>query len=51
MALGSGKTRILVNLPVDLKEKIEKEAKRENRSVSNYIVNILIRALEDKTSQ
>ncbi len=50
MALGNDKTRILVNLPLDLKEQIETEAKKENRSVSNYIVNILIRTLENKTS-
>lgn len=46
MALGSDKTRILVNMPLDLKEKIETQAKQENRSVSNYIVTILRKEIE-----
>lgn len=46
MAVSNDKTRILVNIPLDLKEKIEIEAKKENRSTSNYIVNILKRNLE-----
>lgn len=48
MALGSDKTRILVNVPIELKEKIESQAKKENRSVSNYIVTILQKEIESK---
>ncbi|BBF41749.1 hypothetical protein lbkm_0429 [Lachnospiraceae bacterium KM106-2] len=48
MALNSEKTRILVNIPISLKEKIEIEAKKENRSVSNYIVNLIMQNLENK---
>jgi hypothetical protein len=46
MALGNDKTRILVNIPLDLKEKIEVQARQENRSVSNYIVTILQKEIE-----
>ncbi len=51
MALGGDKTRILVNVPIELKEKIELEAQKENRSISNYIVNILIKLLEEKEEE
>lgn len=51
MALGSDKTRILVNMPLDLKEKIELQAKQENRSVSNYIVTVLQKEIESKEKQ
>lgn len=43
MVIGKGKTRILVNLPIELKEELEQYAKEDNRSLSNYIVNLLIR--------
>lgn len=46
MALSSDKTRILVNIPIDLKKQLEEKAKQENRSLSNYIVNILCKELE-----
>lgn len=51
MALGSDKTRILVNVPLDLKEKIELQAKQENRSVSNYIVTVLQKEIESREKQ
>jgi hypothetical protein len=51
MALSSDKTRILVNMPLDLKEKIETRAKQENRSVSNYIVTVLQKEFESKEKQ
>ncbi len=41
MALKGDKTRILVNIPVELKKEIEVLAADCNRSVSNYIVNLL----------
>lgn len=46
MALSSDKTRILVNIPIDLKKQLGEKAKQENRSLSNYIVNILYKELE-----
>lgn len=48
MAVGSDKTRILVNIPIELKERVEAEAKKENRSVSNYIITVLKNHIEDK---
>lgn len=46
MAVGSDKVRILVTLPIDLKEKLEEAAKNENRSVSNYVCTLIQRDLE-----
>lgn len=51
MALGKDKTRILVNIPNDLKLEIEKSAKEENRSVSNYIVNLLEKHIKANSKQ
>lgn len=48
MALSKEKTRILINLPIDLKEALEKNAKAENRSMSNYIVHILLQHVEQE---
>lgn len=41
MALKNDKTRILVNLPVELKKQVEAAAVAQNRSVSNYIVTLI----------
>ena len=41
MALKSDKTRILVNIPMKLKEELEKIALEDNRSVSNYVVTLI----------
>lgn len=46
MAVGNDKTRILVNIPIELKKQLEDKAKQENRSLSNYIVTVLIKELE-----
>ena len=46
MAVGNDKTRILVNIPIELKKQLEDKAKQENRSLSNYIVTDLIKELE-----
>ncbi|MBP1919640.1 DNA-binding protein [Youngiibacter multivorans] len=42
MAVGKDKTRILLTLPMDLKDELTKEAKRDNRSLNNYILNLLL---------
>jgi len=42
MAVGKDKTRILLTLPQDLKEELTTEAKGDNRSLNNYILNLLI---------
>lgn len=46
MAVGSDKTRILVNIPIELKKQLEEKAKQENRSLSNYIVTVLSKEIE-----
>ncbi|MGL5439083.1 MAG: ribbon-helix-helix domain-containing protein [Filifactoraceae bacterium] len=50
MALKSDKTRILVNIPIDLKKDLEEAARQDNRSVSNYILTLLEKHLKDKKS-
>lgn len=46
--LGNDKTRILINIPKKLKEKVEKAAKKDNRSTSNFIVNLIEKELIKK---
>lgn len=41
MAISKDKTRILVTIPKDLKKQLEGKAKAQNRSLSNYILNLL----------
>lgn len=48
MAISSDKVRILVTLPLDLKEKLENVAKSENRSVSNYVYTLIQKDIEKK---
>jgi len=42
MAVGKDKTRILLTLPMDLKDELTNEAKRDNRSLNDYILNLLL---------
>lgn len=42
----SDKTRILVNIPIELKKQVEQIALSENRSVSNYIVTLIQKEIE-----
>ena len=41
MAISSEKVRILITLPVADKEKLEKIAKDENRSISNFVYTLI----------
>lgn len=41
--IGKDKTRILLTLPLDLKDKMTKEAEAENRSLNNYILTMLLK--------
>lgn len=41
MAISDDKTRVIVTMTKKFKAELEQEAKRENRSLSNYIVHIL----------
>ena len=43
MVLKSSKTRVLVNISLDLKEEAETVAASQNRSLSNYIVTLIQR--------
>lgn len=40
-------TRILIRIPKEAKEKLEKKAKKENRSVSNYVLNLILKDIEN----
>lgn len=48
MAISSDKVRILVTLPLELKEKLEGVARNENRSVSNYVYTLIQRDIQKK---
>lgn len=41
MSISNESTRILITIPKDLKLKLEEKAKESNRSVSNYVVNLI----------
>lgn len=43
--------KIMIYAPYDLKETIERLAKKENRSLSNYIVTVLQRIAEEEDEQ
>lgn len=45
MAISSDKVRILVTVTREVKEELEKAAKQENRSVSNYIYTLIQKEL------
>lgn len=42
MAVGKDKTRILLTLPVELKDELLEEARGDNRSLNNYILTLLL---------
>ena len=41
MSISKENIRIQITLPKELKEKLEKKAKEDNRSVSNYVVKLI----------
>lgn len=45
------KTRILVTVPIDLKEKLEIQAEKENRTVANLLNTIAIKYLNENQSK
>ena len=49
MAISEENTRIQVTIPKELKEQLEKKAKSENRSVSNYIVTLIQKDLANSS--
>jgi len=48
MAMIEKETRTTLRLPPDLKDKLTKEAKAENRSLHNLIITILQNHAKDK---
>lgn len=44
MAVGKDKTRILLTLPVELKDELMEEARGDNRSLNNYILTLLLKS-------
>ena len=44
------KTRIVITVSKDLKEKLEIQAKKENRTVANLLNTIAIRYLEENSN-
>lgn len=44
MAVGKDKVRVLLTLPIELKEQLENEAKLDNRSLNGYIVNLILKS-------
>ncbi len=41
MAISEKNTRTLITIPKKLKEQLEEEAEKENRSFNNYVITIL----------
>lgn len=50
MAVSKDNTRIQVTLPKDVKKELEKKASDCNRSVSNYIVTLILNDLNKDAS-
>jgi len=48
MTISDLNTKILVIIPKALKEKLEEKAKKDNRSVSNYIVTLIQKDVEEE---
>lgn len=47
MAISEKNTRIQITIQKDLYEKVKKIAEAENRSVSNYVVSLIKKAVEN----
>lgn len=48
MAIPDDKIRVMITIEKELKEELEKEAKEDNRSLSNYIGHLLINRTSKK---
>lgn len=49
MSISKENTRIQVTLPKELKKKLEKKAKEDGRSVSNYVVMLIQASVSDSS--
>lgn len=43
MSISNENTRILIKMPKEVKTMLEEKAKSENRSLSNYILNLILK--------
>ena len=51
MAINKNKnTRIVITLPKEVKEQVQELANKDNRTMTNYIVNLILKDLESKKS-
>ena len=41
-------TRVVITLPKDVKEQVQELANKDNRTMTNYIVNLILKDLESK---
>ena len=48
MAISDLNTKILIVIPKALKEKLEEKARKDNRSISNYIVRLIQKDIESQ---
>lgn len=49
MAINKEKnTRIVITLPKEIKEKVQLQADNDNRTMTNYIVNLILKDLDGK---
>lgn len=48
MAIGKDKTRIILTLPKEVKNKLDILAKEDNRTTSNYLQNLIYKHLEQQ---
>lgn len=48
MTIGKNKTRVVVTLEKEFKDKLQKQADNENRSIGNYIETILLDYFKNK---
>ena len=47
MAIADENTRIQVTIPKTVKKELVKKADKHNRSISNYVANLIIKDLEE----
>lgn len=49
MAINTEKnTRIVITLPKEIKEQIQLKATKDNRTMTNYIVNLILKDLDNE---
>ena len=51
MAIGKDKTGVLINMDKSLKSILEDLAKKDNRSLTSYIVNILKKHIDNISNE